>query len=64
MLDEQTGPNSGATGEGRAGTTSGREVTSIQVPILEYPSPNQEDIRRQQCLIVFIPGNPGLIGGT
>ncbi|KAK1835877.1 hypothetical protein QBC39DRAFT_297808 [Podospora conica] len=32
------------------------------VPTLQYPSPHQEDTRRQRCLIVFIPGNPGLIG--
>ncbi|GAB1314772.1 hypothetical protein MFIFM68171_04982 [Madurella fahalii] len=32
-----------------------------KVPFVEYPSPNRADLSRKQCLIFFIPGNPGLI---
>lgn len=51
-----------ASSDGPTRTISGRKVTGVQVPTLEYPSPNQEDEQRQRYLIVFIPGNPGLIG--
>ncbi|KAL2165784.1 hypothetical protein VTG60DRAFT_3827 [Thermothelomyces hinnuleus] len=36
-------------------------VRHDQVPFLEYPSPNQDDLTRRQCLIYLIPGNPGLV---
>jgi len=32
-----------------------------KVPFLEYPSTRRDDPTRKQCLIYFIPGNPGLI---
>lgn len=33
-----------------------------KIPFLEYPSSNRDDRTRKQCLIFFIPGNPGLVG--
>ena len=36
-------------------------VKQTDVPFLEYPSANRDDLTRRQCLIFMIPGNPGLI---
>jgi pimeloyl-ACP methyl ester carboxylesterase len=36
-------------------------VRQSNVPFLAYPSAKQGDPSRRQCLIFFIPGNPGLV---
>ncbi|EAQ86164.1 hypothetical protein CHGG_07417 [Chaetomium globosum CBS 148.51] len=41
--------------------TSAATVRQDKVPFLEFPSSNQDDLNRQQCLIYMIPGNPGLV---
>ncbi|KAK4119190.1 hypothetical protein N657DRAFT_666784 [Parathielavia appendiculata] len=41
--------------------TNRTTVRQDQVPFLDYPSRNRDDIKRRQCLIYLIPGNPGLI---
>lgn len=61
MSEERIVARDGANGSEPTRTTSGRKVTGVQVPTLEFPSPNQEEEQRQQYLIVFIPGNPGLV---
>lgn len=43
-------------------TAAAASVIQSEVPSLEYPSPRRDDIARRQCLVFFIPGNPGLIG--
>lgn len=45
------------------GSTGTNTATIRQdyVPFLEFPSPNQDDSNRRQCLIYMIPGNPGLV---
>ncbi|KAL2018016.1 hypothetical protein VTK56DRAFT_1332 [Thermocarpiscus australiensis] len=36
-------------------------VIETEVPFLEHPSARKDDPSRRQCLIFFIPGNPGLV---